>query len=293
MKLATIKYMNQEEAAIIHGGDAILITELNKIEGANWETSIGDLLQANQLEELKTWYQNIGAERLNIFPKIKTQDFTYTALYRKPKKILGVGLNYIEKARELSYTPTETEPVSFMKPDSCLVGPMETIRLPAYSHTVTAEGELGIIIGKVCRNIEEDEVPGVVAGFTATLDMTAKDLHARNPRFLQISKIFDTFFSFGPQLITIDEATNLDDIAVQTVLNGEIIHSNEVTNMLFSPWSIVSFFSKIVTLTPGDIIMTGTPGSVVLNENDIVECRINGFVPLQNPVKAEETTKIY
>ncbi|MGS2776329.1 fumarylacetoacetate hydrolase family protein [Robertmurraya sp. GLU-23] len=293
MKLATIKYMNQEEAAIIHGGDAILITELNKIEGANWETSIVDLLQANQLEELKTWYQNIGAERLNIFPKIKTQDFTYTALYRKPKKILGVGLNYIEKARELSYTPTETEPVSFMKPDSCLVGPMETIRLPAYSHTVTAEGELGIIIGKVCRNIEEDEVPGVVAGFTATLDMTAKDLHARNPRFLQISKIFDTFFSFGPQLITIDEATNLDDIAVQTVLNGEIIHSNEVTNMLFSPWSIVSFFSKIVTLTPGDIIMTGTPGSVVLNENDIVECRINGFVPLQNPVKAEETTKIY
>lgn len=293
MKLATIKYMNQEEAAIIHGGDAILITELNKIEGANWETSIVDLLQANQLEELKTWYQNIGAERLNIFPKIKTQDFTYTALYRKPKKILGVGLNYIEKARELSYTPTETEPVSFMKPDSCLVGPMETIRLPAYSHTVTAEGELGIIIGKVCRNIEEDEVPGVVAGFTATLDMTAKDLHARNPRFLQISKIFDTFFSFGPQLITIDEATNLDDIAVQTVLNGEIIHSNEVTNMLFSPWSIVSFFSKIVTLTPGDIIMTGTPGSVVLNENDIVECRINGFVPLQNPVNAEETTKIY
>ncbi|MGG7618015.1 fumarylacetoacetate hydrolase family protein [Bacillus coreaensis] len=293
MKLATIKYMNQEEAAIIHGGDAILITELNKIVGANWETSIVDLLQANQLEELKTWYQNIGAERLNIFPKIKTQDFTYTALYRKPKKILGVGLNYIEKARELSYTPTETEPVSFMKPDSCLIGPMETIRLPAYSHTVTAEGELGIIIGKVCRNIEEDEVPGVVAGFTATLDMTAKDLHARNPRFLQISKIFDTFFSFGPQLITIDEATNLDDIAVQTVLNGEIIHSNEVTNMLFSPWSIVSFFSKIVTLTPGDIIMTGTPGSVVLNENDIVECRINGFVPLQNPVKAEETTKIY
>jgi 2-keto-4-pentenoate hydratase/2-oxohepta-3-ene-1,7-dioic acid hydratase in catechol pathway len=293
MKLATIKYMNQEEAAIIHGGDAILITELNKIEGANWETSIVDLLQANQLEELKTWYQNIGAEGLDIFPKIKTQDFTYTALYRKPKKILGVGLNYIEKARELSYTPTETEPVSFMKPDSCLIGPMETIRLPAYSHTVTAEGELGIIIGRVCRNIEEDEVPGVVAGFTATLDMTAKDLHARNPRFLQISKIFDTFFSFGPQLITIDEATNLDDITVQTVLNGEIIHSNEVTNMLFSPWSIVSFFSKIVTLTPWDIIMTGTPGSVVLNENDIVECRINGFVPLQNPVKAEGTTKIY
>jgi len=293
MKLATIKYMNQEEVAIINGGDAILITELNKIEGANWETSIVDLLQANQLEELKTWYQNKGAEGLNIFPKIKTQDFTYTALYRKPKKILGVGLNYLEKARELSYTPTETEPVSFMKPDSCLIGPMETIRLPAYSHTVTAEGELGIIIGKVCRNIEEDEVPGVVAGFTATLDMTAKDLHARNPRFLQISKIFDTFFSFGPQLITIDEATNLDDITVQTVLNGEIIHSNEVTNMLFSPWSIVSFFSKIVTLTPGDIIMTGTPGSVVLNENDIVECRINGFVPLQNPVKAEGITKIY
>ncbi|MGI8383660.1 fumarylacetoacetate hydrolase family protein [Robertmurraya sp. P23] len=293
MKLATIKYMNQEEAAIIHGGEAILITELNRIEGANWETSIFDLLLMNQLEELKNWYQNKGAEGLNTYPKINTKDFTYTALYRKPKKILGVGMNYLEKVKELSFTPTETEPVSFLKPDSSLIGPMETIRLPAYSHTVTAEGELGIIIGKMCRNIEQDEVPGVVAGFTATLDMTAKDLHTRNPRFLQISKIFDTFFSFGPQLITKDEVTNLDDITVQTVLNGEIAHSNEVINMLFSPWSIVSFFSKIVTLTPGDIIMTGTPGSVVLKENNIVECRIDGFAPLQNPVEAEETTNIY
>jgi 2-keto-4-pentenoate hydratase/2-oxohepta-3-ene-1,7-dioic acid hydratase in catechol pathway len=293
MKLATIKYMKQEEAAIIHGEEAILITEINKIEGSNWETSIFDLLQTNQLEELKTWYQNKGAERLGAYPKIKNKDYTYTALYRNPKKILGVGMNYLEKARELSSIPSETEPVSFMKPDSSLIGPMEPIRLPAYSQTVTAEGELGIIIGKVCRDIEEDEVPGIVAGFTATLDMTAKDLHARNPRFLQISKIFDTFFSFGPQLITIDEVTNLDNTTVQTILNGEISHSNEVKNMLFSPWSIVSFFSKIVTLNPGDIIMTGTPGSVVLKENDVVECRINGFTPLKNPVIAEVTTKIY
>lgn len=293
MKLATIKYRNQEEAAIIHGEDAILIKELNKIDGANWETSIFDLLQTNQLEELKTWYQNKDANGLCFYPKIKTQDFIYTALYTKPKKILGVGMNYLEKAKEMSFTPIETEPVSFMKPDSSLIGPMEMIRLPAYSHTVTAEGELGIIIGKMCRNIEEDEVLGVVAGFAATLDMTAKDLHGRNPRFLQISKIFDTFFSLGPQLVTIDEVTNINEITVQTVLNGEIYHSGEVANMLISPWSIVSFFSKIVTLSPGDIIMTGTPGSVVLKENDMVECRINEFAPLRNPVKSEGATKIY
>lgn len=287
MKLATVIYQNIEQAAVIIGQDAVLVSEINRVEGRAFETSVFKLLQTNQLEELRVWYMSDGKDRLSACPKIKESDFTYTALYRKPKKILGVGMNYLEKARELSSTPPEKEPVSFMKPDSCLIGPDEPILLPSYSNHVTAEGELGIIIGRTCRNVQEHEVPNVIAGFTATLDMTAKDLHARNPRFLQISKIFDTFFSFGPQLLTMDEVEKINELTVQTVLNGEVFHSNEVENMMYHPWSIVSFFSNIMTLSPGDIIMTGTPGSVPLTKGDVVECRISGFPVLPNPVQTE------
>ncbi len=147
--------------------------------------------------------------------------------------------------------------------------------------------ELAIIIGKSCRNIEKSEVPNVVAGFTTSLDMTAKDIHAKNPRFLQISKIFNTFFSFGPELITVDEIPNLEELSVRTVLNGETIHENSIANMMYHPWFIVSYFSKIVTLSPGDVIMTGTPGSVQLQEGDVAECHISEFAPLRNTVTVE------
>jgi 2-keto-4-pentenoate hydratase/2-oxohepta-3-ene-1,7-dioic acid hydratase in catechol pathway len=114
--------------------------------------------------------------------------------------------------------------------------------------------------------------------------MTAKDIHAKNPRFMQRSKSFDTFFSFGPYLITADEYEDVKMINVETVLNGEVSHRNVVANMMYQPWYIVSFFSQIMTLYPGDVIMTGTPGSVVIRNGDVVECQINGFKALRNPV---------
>ena len=287
MRLATVIFQNIEQAAVIVGQDAFLVRDINRVEGMAFETSIIKLIQTYQLDKLRAWYMNDGKERLSTYPKMKEGDFTYTSLYREPKKILGVGMNYLEKARELSSIPPEKEPVSFLKPDSCLIGQDEPILLPPYSNHVTAEGELGIIIGRTCRNLLEHEVPNVIAGFTATLDMTAKDLHARNPRFLQISKMFDTFFSFGPQILTLDEVEKISELTVQTILNGEVFHSNEVENMMYHPWSIVSFFSNIMKLSPGDIIMTGTPGSVPITKGDVVECRISGFPVLRNPVQMD------
>ena len=193
-------------------------------------------------------------------------------------------MNYMEKAMELSRRPPEEEPVTFMKPGTSLVGPEESIMLPLQFGKVTAEAELGIIIGESCKDVKEEEAARVVAGFTTALDMTAKDIHAKNPRYLQRSKSFDTFFSFGPYFITVDEFPILKDIMVETVLNGETYHRNVVANMMYQPWWLVSFFSHIMTLHPGDIIMTGTPGSVVIRDGDIVECHIHGFKPLRNHV---------
>lgn len=285
MKLATVKVDGKEIVAVIFGEKVVSIQAINEIEGKNWGVDLLSILRKDQLTEINLWYKKEGKNKENHFPSIPAEEITFAPLYRHPGKIWGVGMNYMEKAIELSGKPPEEEPVIFMKPDTSLIGQEESIKLPQQSSNVTAEAELGIIIGKTCKDVKEEEVSCVVAGFTTTLDMTAKDIHAKNPRYLQRSKSFDTFFSFGPYLITVDEFPNPKDIAVETVLNGVVHHRNVVANMMYQPWWIVSFFSQIMTLHPGDIIMTGTPGSVVIRDGDVVECKIAGFKNLLNPVQ--------
>jgi 2-keto-4-pentenoate hydratase/2-oxohepta-3-ene-1,7-dioic acid hydratase in catechol pathway len=123
-----------------------------------------------------------------------------------------------------------------------------------------------------------------VAGFTTIIDMTAEDILRQNPRYLTVSKSFDTFFSFGPQLVTPDEIPDVSTLEVSTVLNGRVHAKNVVANMTFSPAFLVSFLSRVMTLLPGDIISTGTPGACAIADGDIVECRISGFPSLVNPV---------
>ena len=209
---------------------------------------------------------------------------SYGPLYRRPRKIWGIGLNYAEHAGDLSEIAPVDEPASFMRPDTTIIGPREEILLPHQSSRVTAEAELALIIGHEARDVSEEDAPSVVAGFTTVLDMTAEDILRRNPRYLTRSKSFDTFFSFGPELVTPDEIADVEDLEVSTVLNGEVSRANTVSNMMFSVWWLVSFHSRVMTLLPGDVISTGTPGAVVIREGDVVECRITGFEPLCNPV---------
>jgi 2-keto-4-pentenoate hydratase/2-oxohepta-3-ene-1,7-dioic acid hydratase in catechol pathway len=139
-------------------------------------------------------------------------------------------------------------------------------------------------MGREAKDVSEEDAPLFVAGFTTVLDMTAEDILRKNPRYLTRSKSFDTFFSFGPELVSPDEIEDVDALEVATVLNGKVHRSNTVSNMTFSPWWLVSFHSQVMTLLPGDVISTGTPGAVIIEEGDVAECRITGFVPLSNPV---------
>ncbi|WP_226527635.1 fumarylacetoacetate hydrolase family protein [Metabacillus niabensis] len=282
MKLTTIKVDNEELAAILLGQKVILIRDINEIAGENWSDNILSILQYGQLSQIKSWYKRVGKKKISEMNQLALDSITFAPLYRHPDKIWGVGMNYIEKAIELSGKPPEEEPVIFMKPNSSLIGPEDDILLPQQSTLVTAEAELAIIIGKTCKNVEEADASGVVAGFTTSLDMTAKDIHAKNPRYMQRAKSFDTFFSFGPYLTTIDEVKDVSRICVETKLNGKVCHGNFVNNMMYSPWWIVSFFSQIMTLHPGDVIMTGTPGSVLISDGDVVECKIEGIGDLRN-----------
>ena len=200
------------------------------------------------------------------------------------RKIWGIGLNYVEHAGDLSETAPADEPASFMRPDTTIVGPGDEVVLPAQSERVNAEAELALVIGREAKDVPEDEAPSVVAGFTTVPDMTAVDILLRNPRYLTRAKSFDTFFSFGPQIVTPDEVEDIGALEVSTVLNREVRRSNTVSNMTFSPWWLVSFHSRVMTLLPGDMISTGTPGAMVIREGDVAECRITGFETLSNPV---------
>jgi 2-keto-4-pentenoate hydratase/2-oxohepta-3-ene-1,7-dioic acid hydratase in catechol pathway len=193
-------------------------------------------------------------------------------------------LNYVEHAKDLSENAPTTAPASFMKPDTTIIGYKDVIKIPLQSERTTGEAELGIIIGKECKNILQKDWLNVVAGFTNVIDMTAEDILRKNPRYLTRSKSFDTFFSFGPHLISADELEDIMSLKVSTVINGKIYAQNVVSNMTFPPDYLVSFHSQVMTLLPGDIIASGTPRAVILHHNDEIECRIDSFEPLKNPV---------
>ena len=277
LRLVTIWQEGREEAVVVLTDGVAPVREdggLTEEEGAD----LLSLLQSGRFYELKEAYDR-GEVRGGA-----SSQLSYAPLYRRPRKIWGIGLNYVEHAGDLSESAPADEPASFMRPDTTIIGPGDEIVLPPQSERVTAEGELAIIIGREAKDVSEQDAPSVVAGLTTVLDMTAEDILRRNPRYLTRSKSFDTFFSFGPELVTPDEIADVDALEVSTLLNGDVRRSNMVSNMTFSPWWLVSFHSRVMTLLPGDVISTGTPGAVIIQDGDVAECRITGFEPLSNPV---------
>jgi 2-keto-4-pentenoate hydratase/2-oxohepta-3-ene-1,7-dioic acid hydratase in catechol pathway len=244
------------------------------------------LLQSGKFNALKHWYSSEGLDQLRKLEDelIPSNQATFAALYRHPRKIWAIGLNYKEHAADVSAEIPE-EPASFMKPDTAIIGHGDYIKIPRQSSETYAEAELGIVIGKQCKNVDRENWLDVVAGFTTTLDMTTMDILQRSFRYLARAKSFDTFFAFGPQLLTPDEIDDLLALRISTILNEEVCSSNVVANMIFPLDFLVSFHSQVMTLCPGDIIITGTPGCVHIKEGDTVECRIDGFESLVNPVK--------
>ena len=276
LRLVTIRQEGTEEAAVALPDGVALVREVYGVPGES--PDLLSLLVSGRFYELKEAYDRGGIRGGTPFRS------SYGPLYRRPRKIWGIGLNYVEHAGDLSEAAPADEPASFMRPDTTIVGLGDEVVLPAQSERVTAEAELALVIGREAKGVPEDEAPSVVAGFTTVLDMTAEDILRENPRYLTRAKSFDTFFSFGPQLVTPDEVEDIGALEVSTVLNGEVRRTNTVSNMTFSPWSLISFHSKVMTLLPGDVISTGTPGAVVVREGDVAECRITGFEPLSNPV---------
>ncbi|TXT65039.1 MAG: Fumarylacetoacetate (FAA) hydrolase [Promethearchaeota archaeon] len=287
MKFATVKQKNQEIAALVVGDHFFPIPQINTTLSTDWYNTLGEILEHNQLDKLISWFNRTGREYLENTNDLgqPLSDINFSPLYRHPHKIWGIGLNYRDHAEDLLEKTPSLIPASFMKSDTTIIGPNDTIFIPTQSSKTTGEAELGVIIKKKCKNIPREDWLEVVAGFTTIIDMTAEDILRKNPRYLTLSKNFDTFFSFGPLLITPDEFADIMDLSIATVINGEVHAKNTLSNMTFPPDFLVSFHSEIMTLLPGDIISTGTPRAVQLRDGDIIECQIDGFMSLKNPVK--------
>lgn len=207
----------------------------------------------------------------------------------RPGKVLGIGLNYRAHASDLSARAPESTPASFLKGDHTFIGPDQKIVVPPGIGRVTAEAELGLVVGKECYRVGESDAMSYVAGVVAVLDQTAEEVLLENPRFLTRVKNYPTFFSFGPHLITLDEVLNqfgaLADLPVATVHNGAIHRRDVVAGMTFNPAELLSFHSHVMPFHPGDILSTGTPGAAPIQAGDRVSCELgDGFEVLANDV---------
>lgn len=291
MRLATIKLQGREVATIVTVNGVIPVETVNKEYGKKWPVDMLEIIQQGALEAMRDWYNSEGKKLLESVPAIPKSEACFAPLYRRPRKVWGIGLNYAEHAGDLSEKAPTTRPASFPKFDTTIIGQGDSIKIPVQSEKTTAESELGVIYGKKCKDVEQSDWLSVVAGYTTIIDMTAEDILRLNPRYLTQAKNFDTFFSFGPELVTPDEVEDVLKLKVATVINGKIYAQNVVSNMTFPPDFLVSYHSKIATALPGDIISTGTPRAVHIHEGDIVECWIDGFEALKNPVIDLKGTK--
>jgi 2-keto-4-pentenoate hydratase/2-oxohepta-3-ene-1,7-dioic acid hydratase in catechol pathway len=286
MRLATIIIDEKEQLALCLPDGCTPVAAINRAFGSQWPETMEAMIQTQQLNRFRQWFRSTGRREVQARRDLwmDLRHCIYGPPFRRPPKIWGIGLNYSAHARDLSEQSPTTAPASFMKPFTTIIGPGETIAIPELSHKTTAEAELGVIIGKRCKDVERRHWLDVVAGFTTILDMTAEDILRRNPRYLTMSKSFDTFFSFGPQVVTADEIEDIVRLNVSTVINGRTHAENTIDHMTFTPDALVAYHSQVMTLLPGDIISTGTPGAVPIQHGDTVQCRITGFETLENRV---------
>lgn len=200
-----------------------------------------------------------------------------------PTKIVAIGLNYRDHAKEVGMELPE-EPLMFFKPPSSVIGPMDPIVSPRLSKRVDYEAELAVIIGKRAKNVKRAEAANFILGYTCLNDVTARDYQEKDLQWTR-AKGFDTFCPIGPAI-----ETDLDpsDISVTSWLNGEKRQDSRTSQLVFDPATLIEHVSSVMTLEPGDVIATGTPSGIApMAPGDTIEIRIQGIGSLINPVTGD------
>ena len=199
-------------------------------------------------------------------------------------KVVGIGRNYAAHAAEMG-GEVPAEPLMFLKPNTSVVGPGDPVFYPRQSQEVHFEGELAVVIGRVCRDVPVERVADVVFGYTVGNDVTARDLQRGDVQFTR-AKGFDSFCPLGPWIET---ELDTSDLQVTTHLNGDLVQDGRTKDMIFDVPTLVSYVSSVMTLLPGDVILTGTPEGVgPMGVGDEVEVTVSGIGSLTNRVVSRD-----
>jgi acylpyruvate hydrolase len=277
MKLASLRTGASTVAVRVDSASAI------EIDGF---ADVGALLAAPD------WRSIAEAASGAAHPIAEIADKSWAAVVPTPSKIVCVGLNYrnhiLEMGRELPEFPT-----LFAKYPEALIGPYDEIVLPEYaSHAVDWEAELAVVIGTKARRLSVKDASAAIAGYAVLNDVTMRDYQYRTPEWFQ-GKTFEATTPFGPVLVTPDEYGVDSDI--RTEVDGEEMQHSNTSDLVFDPAALVSYISHIVTLNPGDVIASGTPGGVgharkpprYLGDGSTLVTTIDGIGTLRNPVRRE------
>ena len=212
-----------------------------------------------------------------------TDDVRLLAPVIPRSKIVGVGRNYADHVKEMG-NEVPTTPLLFFKPNTAVIGPDDPIVLPSFSHEVSYEAELAVVIGKVTRNVSPEQALGKVFGYTVANDVTARDVQRAEDQWAR-AKGFDSSCPIGPWITT---GLDVEDLAVSSRVNGETRQDGRTSQMIFDTAYLISYISEAFTLLPGDVILTGTPkGSVDVQPGDAVVCEVAGVGRLLNTLVAD------
>jgi 2-keto-4-pentenoate hydratase/2-oxohepta-3-ene-1,7-dioic acid hydratase in catechol pathway len=235
----------------------------------------------------------LAAARNTSGPRLALADVRLHAPVLRPPKILGIGLNYADHAKETNQKTPEV-PLVFNKQVTATSGPFDAIVRPRVSQHLDYEGELGFVIGKRCRHVPRARARDVIAGFVVVNDVSVRDWQRRTPT-MTMGKSFDTHCPFGPALVTRDEVADESALEISTWVNGERRQHSNTNQLIFDCAALIEHLSTAFTLEPGDLVSTGTPAGVAVAMNpprwlvpgDVVRVEIAGLGAIENRVEDE------
>lgn len=279
MRIASLRVDGTRHAAVLIGDALVPVRQLNEQWGTKIPEDLDGILQGGSLETVR---QNLRRspveERRN---RISPHDADWAPLLERPRNLWGVGLNFRQHATDLGSAEAMPVPSGFHRPPSCLEGHGSTVRIPTSWGVITGEAEIAAVIGKPLWRASWDEARRGIAGYTAFLDLTAEGLLRTNPRYIGRSKAFPQSAVLGPYLVTSDEWEPRPDTRITTKWNGHDVRTGAVRDMRWDPWSLLSDFSHVFPWSPGDILQTGTPGAVPLEDGGRLGADVDGLAALE------------
>jgi len=265
LTLLSIRQADGDETLGIKiGSDVVDVCQAAKLLNINAPKTLDDLLQEGRAADLERLLTAVRASDKSDVFLLKESDITYGRLFRKPGKIICVGLNYRRHAEEVGM-PIPKTPILFSKFNNALAPHNATIPLPPkeISFKFDYEVELVLVIGRATRNVSEDAALDYVAGYCTGNDLSARDLQMERGGQWLIGKTLDGFAPIGPYFVSADQIENPNDLHLETKVNGEVRQSWSTNDFIFNCQQVISYISKHWTLEPGDIIFTGTPQGVI------------------------------